>query len=318
MSIDSRQFRHALGSFATGVTIITTRSEAEGDIGVTANSFNSVSIDPPLVLWSLSRSSRSIDAFRTASHFAVHILASDQKALSDRFATSGTDKFAALEVGRGAGGTPLLEGCNARFQCRSAYQYEGGDHVIFVGEVLAYEHRSSPPLLYYAGRYASAIESASESAHDGSDLSHLLQRAYFQLLTPVRDERDRLKLGLHDHYVLGVLMDGPRTIDDVEAMISYSGLHASSEQAENLIARGLVEALDRTATPTLRITPAGQHAVVRLAAAARAIEAEAVLTLEPKDLGHIKRLLKRISQCFGATPDAPVIRHMDVLAQQLR
>src|SRR5690349_8907608 len=104
----TRQFRDALGAFATGVTIVTTRDAGGRDIGLTANSFSSVSLDPPLVLWSLSKSSNSLAAFRATTHFAVHVLASDQDHLSTLFASRGADKFAALNVERGEGNTPLL------------------------------------------------------------------------------------------------------------------------------------------------------------------------------------------------------------------
>ena len=114
-AIDAREFRNALGSFTTGVTIVTTRDASGHDVGLTANSFNSVSLDPPLVLWSLAKSSTSLSAFVEAKHFAVHILAADQEPLSNRFATRGADKFAGLQIERGEGGMPLLHGCAARF-----------------------------------------------------------------------------------------------------------------------------------------------------------------------------------------------------------
>src|SRR5476651_2583118 len=152
----SQQFRRALGSFATGVTIVTTRDGAGQDIGLTANSFNSVSLNPPMVLWSLSRHSLSLPAFMAAEHFAVHVLAATQDDLAQRFATRGADKFGALAVERGPGDIPLLEGCAARFQCRTAYRYEGGDHVIFVGAVLAFRSAERAPLVFHAGEYAIA------------------------------------------------------------------------------------------------------------------------------------------------------------------
>src|ERR1700739_1521451 len=131
----TRQFRAALGTFATGVTIVTTRNAAGEDIGLTANSFNSVSLDPPMVLWSLARKSLSLPAFLHSGYFAVHVLSAEQEKLSMTFDTPGADKFAGLELRRGAGDIPLLPGCSAVFQCRMAFNYEGGDHVIFVGQV---------------------------------------------------------------------------------------------------------------------------------------------------------------------------------------
>src|SRR6267154_5224513 len=108
MSIEKLQFRNALGAFATGVTIVTTRDHGGRDVGLTANSFNSVSLNPPMVLWSLAKSARSRSAFEAAQHWAVHILAADQEELANRFATRGTDKFAGLTTDDGRGQVPLL------------------------------------------------------------------------------------------------------------------------------------------------------------------------------------------------------------------
>lgn len=153
-AFDIRAFRSALGMFATGVTIITARSEKGEEVGVTANSFNSVSLDPPLVLWSLAKRACSLPVFKAASHWNVHVLASDQELLSNRFARSGEDKFSGVVANSGVNDAPLLEGCSARFQCKAAFQYEGGDHIIFVGEVLKFDRTVKAPLVYLNGRYA--------------------------------------------------------------------------------------------------------------------------------------------------------------------
>jgi 3-hydroxy-9,10-secoandrosta-1,3,5(10)-triene-9,17-dione monooxygenase reductase component len=157
----ARRFRRALGAFATGVTIVTTRDAKGRDLGLTANSFNSVSLDPPMVLWSLAKTARSLPAFVAASHFAIHVLAADQEELSLRFATRGSEKFAGLTLERGASQVPLLRGCAARFQCRTASRHEAGDHMIFVGEVEAFDHSDLPELLFHRGRYALAVPKAS-------------------------------------------------------------------------------------------------------------------------------------------------------------
>ncbi|MCZ2103368.1 MAG: flavin reductase family protein [Comamonadaceae bacterium] len=152
--IDARELRNALGHFATGVTVVTTRGPSGEPIGVTVNSFAALSLDPPLVLWSLAKRSWSLPAFEAASHFAIHVLASDQQALSDRFAKAGHDKFAAIEVGQGVANVPLLQSCTAVFQCSVEHRYDGGDHVILVGRVELLHTRSAAPLLFYRGRYA--------------------------------------------------------------------------------------------------------------------------------------------------------------------
>jgi len=191
--IDPRAFRDALGSFVTGVTIVTTRGGDGTDIGLTANSFNSVSLEPPMVLWSLALSSSSLPAFRTAPWWAVHILASEQQDLSARFAQRGIDKFAGLEVSRGPGDIPLLDGCAARFICRAAYEHEGGDHAIFVGQVLEFDRQGRKPLVYHEGRYAGVIPGEAPSA-DG-DTGHLLAQAHATLLGGSRRIEDRLAPG---------------------------------------------------------------------------------------------------------------------------
>jgi 3-hydroxy-9,10-secoandrosta-1,3,5(10)-triene-9,17-dione monooxygenase reductase component len=155
--LDARAFRAALGEFVTGVTIITTCDAAGVPAGFTANSFNSVSLDPPLVLFSLSLDSASLDAFRQASWWAVHVLAADQEALSNRFAQRDADKFAGVEYARGPGGIPLLDGFAARFICHSAFEYEGGDHAIFLGEVREFVQAGRAPLIYHKGRYGGVL-----------------------------------------------------------------------------------------------------------------------------------------------------------------
>jgi flavin reductase (DIM6/NTAB) family NADH-FMN oxidoreductase RutF len=149
-----REFRASLGMFATGVTIVTARTATGELIGLTANSFNSVSLDPPLVLWSLARAAGSLPAFSTGSHYAINILAADQKDLAERFALKGADRWAGVAFTEGAGGAPLLAGAAATFECFNRSRYEEGDHVIFVGEVERCSHRAdASPLLFHGGKF---------------------------------------------------------------------------------------------------------------------------------------------------------------------
>ena len=147
-------FRRALGTFATGVAIVTTVSPSGEPTGLTVSSFNSVSLDPPLVLWSLSRRSGNLSIYHEASHFAVNVLAADQVALSSRFAAPGPNRFADLATEAGIGGVPLLPDVAACFQCRTEFRYEGGDHMIFVGRVEAFAHSDRTPLVFCRGAYA--------------------------------------------------------------------------------------------------------------------------------------------------------------------
>ena len=130
---DTRAFRDALGTFATGVTVVTCQSE-KGPLGITANSFASVSLDPPLVLWSPARASKRFAAFEAAEHFAIHILGEDQHHFCTTFAFEGGN-FSQLPWHEGASGVPLIDGCVARFECKRFAVHEGGDHAIIVGQV---------------------------------------------------------------------------------------------------------------------------------------------------------------------------------------
>jgi flavin reductase (DIM6/NTAB) family NADH-FMN oxidoreductase RutF len=151
--IDPRDFRNALGTFATGVTIITAIAPDGRPYGLTCNSFASVSLNPPLVLWSLGLYSSSLGAFQSASHFAVNILGATQQELANKFAKSSDDKFIGVAWTPGLGKAPLLADCVANFQCRAANRYYGGDHVIFLGAVEAYAYNRNEPLLFARGGY---------------------------------------------------------------------------------------------------------------------------------------------------------------------
>jgi 3-hydroxy-9,10-secoandrosta-1,3,5(10)-triene-9,17-dione monooxygenase reductase component len=265
-ALDPRALRTALGAFATGVTIVCTQDAEGQDVGITANSFNSVSLDPPMVLWSLSRKAMSLPSFQQNPYFAVHILAADQDGLSHRFATQGANKFAELPVERGFGNVPLIDGCAARFQCRTAFNYDGGDHVIFVGEVLAFDAYSRPPLLYHAGKYALAVAKhpAAVDAHgavnqpDG-DVDHeylfgLLGRAHNQLYQQIQTELGRLALSDKDRSMLSQI-----------GSAEFNGQDGGAGAA-----------------------------IKRLVDAARTAEDRSGETLQPGEMQQLKRLLRKV------------------------
>ena len=152
-SFTQTEFRNALGSFATGVCIITTVGKNGQKVGMTANSFNSVSLTPPLVLWSIDKSTNCFDDFIAADAFAVHILAADQQDLSNRFATTGEDRFANIQCTDGLSGIPILPRYSACFECKAANQFDGGDHIIMTGEVVRFSDNQLDPLLFYRGSY---------------------------------------------------------------------------------------------------------------------------------------------------------------------
>jgi flavin reductase (DIM6/NTAB) family NADH-FMN oxidoreductase RutF/DNA-binding MarR family transcriptional regulator len=154
---DTRAFRRALGNFATGVTVVTATGPDGRQVGVTANSFNSVSLDPPLVLWSIDKRSSSHEVFEEASHFAVNILAADQIDLSNNFARPKDDRFAGIDYETGVGGSPVFVDCAARFHCEKHEQLDGGDHWILVGKVVAFDDLGRAPLLYHQGAYSMVL-----------------------------------------------------------------------------------------------------------------------------------------------------------------
>ena len=151
--LDPLDFRAALGAFATGVTVIAAALPDGRRAGLTVNSFASVSLAPPLVLWSLSLHSQSLTIFQEASHFAVNVLGRHQADLALKFARGGVDRFAGVAHSAGLGGAPLIADCVARFECRNAMRHYGGDHVIFLGAVEAYAHDARPPLLFSRGKF---------------------------------------------------------------------------------------------------------------------------------------------------------------------
>jgi len=151
--MDSRQLRTALGRFATGVTIVTCADGEGRFVGLTANSFNSLSLDPPLVLWSLRQSSPNLAAFSAATRFAVNVLAEAQVDLSRRFAAPVHDRFAEGAWARGEHGAPVLAGCAAVFECESLSHQVAGDHRLFIGRVLACTESALPPLVFQGGHY---------------------------------------------------------------------------------------------------------------------------------------------------------------------
>ncbi|MEO8755099.1 MAG: flavin reductase family protein [Casimicrobiaceae bacterium] len=152
-AFDTRQFRDALAQFATGVTIICARNGDGRFAGFTANSFNSVSLDPPLVLWSLARRSLSLAAFETAERYTVNVLSSAQTDLARRFSRPHSDRFAGVDYRMGWADAPLINGCVAWFECRHHAKSRTGDHVVFVGEVVTCERATGRGLVFHHGRF---------------------------------------------------------------------------------------------------------------------------------------------------------------------
>lgn len=301
-----QDFRAALGTFTTGVTIITTRAADGEPIGITANSFNSVSLNPPLVLWSLAKNARSREAFANAKHWNVHVLSAAQEALSGRFARQGEDKFSGLELDEGISKAPLLNGCTARFQCRTAFSYDGGDHIIFVGEVLAYDRSELPPLVFQSGQYALAARKPREEVRLGSTpppecsytedlLGYLLGRAHYQMLHALRQLLSTQALDERSFFILSVLSirDG-LSLQEINGFISYTGMLADETSMSALESQRLVAIEQDEERTRYVLTADGREASLRQIALAKAVEEDVAAKLGTGDTMALKLLLKRL------------------------
>ncbi|MDB5968415.1 MAG: hypothetical protein JWQ90_865 [Hydrocarboniphaga sp.] len=307
--IDPKQFRNALGAFTTGVTVVTTRHGGI-DIGLTANSFNSVSLDPPMVLWSLAKTSGSLQAFNENDYFAVHILSNRQEALSGRFAKRGIDKFEGQALTRGHGEMPLLSGCSARFECRTAYRYEGGDHVIFVGEVLNFEHFGLPPLVFQSGGYALAVKkpaeyAAEEAAYQADSfgrnaLTYLLGRVFHQLRYQLKPQLAAHDLNDVEHQVIGVLgVCEERPLSELDALLKVSGQSVDAAALAGLRERGYI-VMQGAPDPRVSLTAAGRQINIELVAATKSIEDDALEGFDHGEVQVLTHLVRRLAHATRA------------------
>ncbi|HET8882097.1 MAG TPA: flavin reductase [Solimonas sp.] len=298
-AFDRREFRDALGCFATGVTVVTTRAASGEPIGLTVNSFSSVSLQPPLVLWSLARDAQSLPAFQQAPHWAVHVLAARQEDLSARFAARGTDKFAGLAFDDGIGGQPLLRGCAARFQCRAAFQYDGGDHVIFVGEVVALDRSDAPPLVFHRGRYAVAGQKNARELESGfadDFLVYLLGRSHFHFFRDLKAHLRDAGISDDEHFVLGALMvrDGLGASQLAASLADLLGGDVTATLA-GLLARGyVVQQVAADGAQTYQLATAGRDCALHFLAAAKAHEAHVTERFGNDEIASLKHSLRAL------------------------
>ncbi len=224
---DARAFRNALGTFPTGVAIITTLDEAGAPAGLTCNSFSSVSLEPPLVSWSMRKASKSIEIFRRTPTFAINILADDQDEMSGRFASSRiVDKFEGVDWRPGHGGTPLIAGSLAAFECRTFAVHDAGDHLIFIGEVERFEEgRQDEPLVFYKGAYMMLARSLRELVASGDrvtvDLGEARRRLFESLLE------------------LACQSATPQELDAIEGQIARIESHVAPADIEKRMHAGL-------------------------------------------------------------------------------
>lgn len=311
---DTTAFRNALGSFTTGVTIITATAPDGTPVGLTANSFNSVSLDPPMVLWSLAKTSLSVEAFNEAKHWNVHVLSQEQQDLSNTFASRGENKFAGIDLEEGLSDAPLIPDCSARFQCRNMVTHDGGDHLIYIGEVLNFDQQDLPPLVFQQGQYAmtarkpwegvelSSEPKAPECSYNEDLLGYLLGRSHFQMLFRMRKVFDEQAHEDSHFFALSVLnIQANLSLEEINDYIKYTGHSLTDTDIEFLISQELIEKLD---DETYQLTANGRETSLLHIAQAKAIEEELIRDLGQGDVMALKLLLKRlISKTDPGLPD---------------
>ena len=306
---DPIAFRNALGQFATGVTIVTTADQEKAPVGVTASSFNSVSLDPPLVLWSLAKTAHSLPAYQNSGGFNVHVLASHQSELSNQFARPSDDKFAGVEWKNCDQGFPLLPEFAALFRCKTHFQYEGGDHIIFVGEVVDYQTRDYPVLVFHGGRYADAkkkgeVETISGPGVDlGSGqftddfLLYLISRAHFQTSYPTRKACQKLGMAEPEYFCLSLLsMSGALPEEDIVSRLEHTGHSPDAEIFARLERKGWIE---RT-NSNINISNDGRETFIKLLAHSKALEEQLLKHFTDEELGQAAAFLKKIIDVTGS------------------
>lgn len=307
---DTRAFRRALGQFATGVTIVTARS-GEQLAGLTVNSFSSVSLDPPLVLCSVAKSSRSLQVFESATHLAVNVLASNQVALASAFAGSADDKFEGVSWSPGAGGAPLIAGVAADFQCRIASRIPGGDHVIYLCEVERFARHGRSLLLYANGRFGVPVDypgtpgqpaPARTLAGRSDTLLSLLWSAFSEMSEQFQGDRQAEGMTSNQGRVLSCIERCPGATPEFIARNTFVGLGATEDALNALVAGGLVARL-----PERRheVTPAGVERVEALRRRAAALEARQLESVTPEELKVARKVLAVLATPRPGMPAPP-------------
>jgi flavin reductase (DIM6/NTAB) family NADH-FMN oxidoreductase RutF/DNA-binding MarR family transcriptional regulator len=303
---DSRGFRQCLGQFSTGVTVVTAE-HGGARVGVTANSFSSLSLDPPLILWSINRTSRAFAVFSEAAHFAVNILAEDQVQVSQRFASKEDDKFATVDWYPGHDGAPLIRGAAARIECTTETLHEGGDHLLIVGRVTRFEREERRSLIFSQGRYSIGLDhpvlrpdaatTEAKSVPADATLGALVFKAHLVSSRSFDAGRAALGLSIGEGRVLYVLSEHDAL--PLDALVKFSNLPAQTieDALADLAEKGAVE---RRADGTIGLTAQGRNlrAVVRERSLAR--EAEMLRNIAPDHLAIAKDVLAR----FIAQPQA--------------
>jgi len=303
-TIDPIEFRNALGAFATGVTVVTTKCEEVGRVGLTANSFNSVSLDPPMVLWSLAKTSKALTFFTDAKRFCVNILAADQVSVSNHFASKTLDKFSTTAYKDGVLGTPVIDDCSASFECKTVFTYEGGDHLIFVGEVVNFIKTDKKALLYHAGRYAvSEPHPITASQKEDSPtknkgfvddyLDYLLAKATHKFEESFQQHLDRRDIQKLQWRTLVTIADYDGITLEELMPIVLLGHDKQLTLVNSMIDAGFICRVG-SKPETYVLDKKGEQEVIQLLAAAKAHEADALGNFSLDESRTLKALLKRL------------------------
>lgn len=304
MSFDPKNFRRALGKFATGVTVVTAIDSNNERQGVTASSFNTVSIDPPLILWSVDKNAYSAQIFKNAEHFVVNVLANSQIGISNQFARRGEDKFSGIGCTEGIGKAPRLDGVVACFECKTWSIYDGGDHHIIVGEVIDFQYdESRNSLVFHNGRYAVPEQHPITKELDktkivdgllGESLIYLLRQAYSSSSERFYPNLSNYGVTAEEWRVLTLLSDrGPMQIDSIGAIVMQP-----SKDLRDTIAwlrdKGFAE-IDEN--EVVNMTDEGRAISLRLLDMAQDFERKALDALSDHDVSVLKDQLRRIAHC---------------------
>ncbi len=311
-AVDPKALRRCLGTFATGVAVVTTRHE-DADLGITVNSFTSLSLSPPMILWCLARTSRSYAAFTSSDHFIINVLAMDQVSVSNRFAFREGKEFPVdVSFTRAVADVPLLDGTSSHFQCRKTGIFEGGDHVVVVGEVIRFAGSERPGLVYHRGQYAitdthpSVVAQSREGLQAGfldSAVRPGLESITRRFEACFDDELRDAGINSKESQVLGLLLS--RGALDAEAIANVTLVSGSSldEALESLTAKELI-VRERA---KLCLTERGRVLAETWSDRLRSYKANALGSIAPAEAAALQRMLDRLSEWIrvassGAAP----------------
>jgi flavin reductase (DIM6/NTAB) family NADH-FMN oxidoreductase RutF/DNA-binding MarR family transcriptional regulator len=299
---DARAFRRCLGQFATGVTVMTAEHGGQ-KAGMSVNSFAALSLDPPLVLWSIRRESSSWPIFSQAGHFGINVLAQDQVDMSSLFSKPGPDKFEHSVWSSGQTGAPLLAGTIAQMECRLEQIHEGGDHYIVVGRVERYARFGGEPLLFTQGRYAvtqehpGVVQAASVVATEPlpvrtldvteGSLMRLLHYTSHQMSAWFDEHREAENLTVAQFRIYGWLRTQPRTLDQIK-QLAYLGGRDADDTIADFLDRKHIELDD---VGLLHLTPIGRKRADASACRVTAFEAERFQGISEAEIATTRRVL---------------------------